>query len=83
MTINEKLVNQILLFIEKYSKRIITFFRNIINKYAFWISANNYCLFCKKYCRLNLPHGTLLTISKKYLKKGVPTKGLRVNAVCP
>ena len=40
-------------------------------------------MFCKNYSRINLPHGTLLTISKSYLKKDVPTKGIRVNAVCP
>jgi len=83
MKINEKFINSFLLIVEIIAKKIATNFRRSINKYAFWMTANNYCLFCKNYSRINLPHGTLLTISKRYLKKSVPTKGLRVNAVCP
>ena len=79
----EQFVNSFLLFVEMNATKITTFFRRIINKYLFWINAKNYCLFCNNYSRLNLPHGTLLTISKRYLKKGVPTKGFRVNSVCP
>ena len=83
MKLNEKFINSFFLLVEMNATRITTCFRRAINKYAFWISANNYCLFCKQYSRINLPHGTLLTISKRYLKDGVPAKGLRVNAVCP
>ena len=83
MKLFESCLNSFFLFLEINSKKTVTFFRREGDKYAFWISANNYCLFCKKYSRINLPHGTFLTISKRYLKKDVPTKGLRVNAVCP
>lgn len=83
MKLNEKFINSFFLLVEIYVKRTITLFRRTFDKYAFWMNANNYCLFCKEYSRVNLPHGTLLTISKSYLKKGVPTKGLRVDAVCP
>ena len=83
MKLFESCLNSFFLFLEINSKKTVTFFRREGDKYAFWISANNYCLFCKKYSRINLPHGTFLMISKNYLKKGVPTKGLRVNAACP
>ncbi len=73
MKLNDKYLNSFLLYIEINAKKIATYKRKVADKYAFWKRANNYCLFCENYSRINLPHGTLLTISKSYLKKGVPT----------
>ena len=76
-------INYLLFLFEKKSLRLILNSRRIINKYAFWIKRKNYCLFCNSYSRLNLPYGILFTITKKYIKKGVPTAGLRLNSRCP
>lgn len=79
----EEYLDSFLIKVEMYAKKLTTIIRRGINTYAFWIEPKCYCLFCERYSRINLPHGTLQTISKSYLKKGVPSKGLRVNAVCP